>query len=621
MRKVAFVLILSAFWMPKAQAEEPVFFDDPNLKAAVEEELWVQDPTPSDMLELTFLWAQGKGIRSLVGLQYATNLQTLGVADNQHISDVSPLAGLTELRALTFNQNQVQNISPLAGLVNLTALDIHHNQISDISVLSGLTKLRRLCLHENPVGNVSPLASLTELETLTLKDSAVSDISALTSLMALTYLDLRGNSLSDEAYEMDIPEIMANNPGITILHDRYSHTLTISSTRGGSVICPGEGTFVYYTDDQSVLIEAKADAGFVFVKFFGTLTTQQNPFLLDMSQSYQIQAIFESLLDTTYVDDDASDDPIPGDASVSDPRENGTLEHPYDSIQEAIEVAGNGTTVRVLPGTYCEDVMIAEKAVDLTGREPNDPNGTALPVIRAGQSGSVVSISGTNDSHCTLTGFAITGGKGPAGTVACSDASVVLSHCLIAGNRPTGFENALIRCTNSNAAFVNCTIADNYIGVCGGGIRAVGGNVTLTNSIFYHNTYNCSNAASSVFYTDEAGEIAVTYSDIEGGWPGTGNLDTDPLFAHRGQWMNPQNPLVPRSPTDSSAVWLMGDYHLLSDAGRWDGVTLSWLCDEVTSPCIDAGDPVSGVGCEPAPNGGIINLGVYGDTTEASKGH
>lgn len=53
------------------------------------------------------------------------------------------------------------------------------------------------------------------------------------------------------------------------------------------------------------------------------------------------------------VDDDASDDPIPGDASVSDPRENGTLEHPYDSIQEAIEVAGNGTTVRVLPGTYC----------------------------------------------------------------------------------------------------------------------------------------------------------------------------------------------------------------------------------------------------------------------------
>ncbi|MEN6426480.1 MAG: leucine-rich repeat domain-containing protein [Phycisphaerales bacterium] len=621
MRNVAFVLILSTFWMPEVQAEEPVFFEDPNLKAAIEEELWVLDPTPSDMLGLTFLWAQGKGIKSLVGLQYATNLLTLGVADNQHISDISPLAGLTQLSALTFNQNRVQDISPLAGLVNLTALDIHHNQISDISVLSGTTKLERLSLHENPVGDISPLASLVNLGTLTLKDTTVSDISALTSLMALTYLDLRGNSLSDEAYEVDIPQIMANNPGITILHDRYSHTLTISSTRGGSVVRPGEGTFVYYTDGQSVLIEAKADPGFVFGKFFGTLTTQQNPFLLDISQSYQIQAIFESLLDTTYADDDASGDPVPGDASVSDPQENGTPEHPYDSIQEAIEVAGNGTTVRVLPGTYCENIMILGKAIDLIGREPNDPNGTALPVIRADQNGSVVSVAGASDSHCTLTGFAITGGKGPAGTVACSDTSVLFSHCLIAGNRPTGFENALIKCTNSGATFVNCTIADNYIGICNGGIRAVNSVVTLKNSIFYHNTYNCWSTAGNNFSMDDASEISITYSDIEAGRQGLGNIDADPLFARRGQWTDPQNPLQPRSPTDSSAVWLMGDYHLLSDTGRWDASAMAWLCDEAASPCIDAGEPAGTVGCEPTPNGGIVNMGVYGGTTEASKNY
>ena len=43
--------------------------------------------------------------------------------------------------------------------------------------------------------------------------------------------------------------------------------------------------------------------------------------------------------------------------------------------------------------------------------------------------------------------------------------------------------------------------------------------------------------------------------------------------------------------------------------------------DEVTSPCIDAGDPMSLIGPEPFPNGGIINMGAYGGTVEASKSY
>ena len=43
--------------------------------------------------------------------------------------------------------------------------------------------------------------------------------------------------------------------------------------------------------------------------------------------------------------------------------------------------------------------------------------------------------------------------------------------------------------------------------------------------------------------------------------------------------------------------------------------------DEVTSPCIDAGAPMSPIGLEPFPNGGIINMGAYGGTSEASKSY
>jgi predicted outer membrane repeat protein len=89
----------------------------------------------------------------------------------------------------------------------------------------------------------------------------------------------------------------------------------------------------------------------------------------------------------------------------------------------------------------------------------------------------------------------------------------------------------------------------------------------------------------------------VGYSCVQKPWSGSGNIVTDPLFA------DPDN----------------GDYHLKSQAGRWDPNSQIWLQDDVTSPCIDAGDPTSSTGLEPSPNGGKINMGAYGGTIEASK--
>jgi hypothetical protein len=63
------------------------------------------------------------------------------------------------------------------------------------------------------------------------------------------------------------------------------------------------------------------------------------------------------------------------------------------------------------------------------------------------------------------------------------------------------------------------------------------------------------------------------------------------------------------------------DYHLKSREGRWNPTKQSWVRDQVTSSCIDAGDPSSSVGLEPSPNGGIINMGAYGGTAQASKSY
>jgi len=64
-----------------------------------------------------------------------------------------------------------------------------------------------------------------------------------------------------------------------------------------------------------------------------------------------------------------------------------------------------------------------------------------------------------------------------------------------------------------------------------------------------------------------------------------------------------------------------GDYHVRSQAGRWDPVGAGWDQDNATSPCIDAGDPNSPIGYEPFPNGGVVNIGAYGGTAEASKSY
>ena len=58
------------------------------------------------------------------------------------------------------------------------------------------------------------------------------------------------------------------------------------------------------------------------------------------------------------------------------------------------------------------------------------------------------------------------------------------------------------------------------------------------------------------------------------------------------------------------------DYHLKSNAGRWNGSC--WVNDNI-SPCIDAGDPSLDYSNEPEPNGNRINIGPDGNTRHASK--
>lgn len=132
---------------------------------------------------------------------------------------------------------------------------------------------------------------------------------------------------------------------------------------------------------------------------------------------------------------------------------------------------------------------------------------------------------------------------------------------------------------DSSPTITNITVAGNAMG-----IEAYGdSDPRISNSILWGNTesdlYGCQ----------------VTYSCVERGAGGEGNFSVDPLFAAPGS----------------------GDYHVRSEWGRYWPEKDMWVSDEVTSPCIDAGDPAADCFREPMPNGGRRNVGAHGGTAFA----
>ena len=198
---------------------------------------------------------------------------------------------------------------------------------------------------------------------------------------------------------------------------------------------------------------------------------------------------------------------------------------------------------------------------------------------------------------------------------------VDVTNSLFAGNSATYSGGAILYRDSTILNIYNCTLTNNSADT-GGGIRcSVNDTVgVISNSILWD---NFSPRGQQIAMIENA-ILQVRYCNIAGGagnvkrsnqsvliW-GEGNMDVDPLFANPGYWVTPS------SRTDGHDIWIAGDYHLKSEAGRWDPNSETWIQDDMTSPCIDAGDPNSDFSSETWPHGGRINMGAYGGTHQAS---
>ena len=193
------IFFVFSCWISHVASAQVVRVPDPSLAAALRSALSLGPNariTKQKLRKLTKLRAKNSQITDLTGLEHATHLRTLSLADNQ-ISDLRPLAKLTELRGISLFRNRITNLKPLAKLTQLTWLDLGGNRIRNIAPLAGLTQLDWLSLWENQIKILRPLVSLTQLSRLDLRNNQISNVRPLAKLIQLRELHLGGNQINN----------------------------------------------------------------------------------------------------------------------------------------------------------------------------------------------------------------------------------------------------------------------------------------------------------------------------------------------------------------------------------------------------------------------------------------
>ena len=160
------ILTVVATLLISQAAAQIVQIPDPNLREAIREQLQLPAGIPitqQDMEKLEYLdnkKTEKMGITDLTGLEYATNLSSIPLNQNE-ITDLRPLSNLIQLKSLGAWGNPISDISPLAKLTNLTYIDLGSCEIADITPLANLTKLKTLQLGWNHlIQDISPLENL-----------------------------------------------------------------------------------------------------------------------------------------------------------------------------------------------------------------------------------------------------------------------------------------------------------------------------------------------------------------------------------------------------------------------------------------------------------------------------
>ncbi len=255
-----------------------------------------------------------------------------------------------------------------------------------------------------------------------------------------------------------------------------------------------------------------------------------------------------------------------------------------------------------------------------------------------------------NIANTIITFQGLSEGLGSGGAIVCENASMILKGSVLERNI-TQSRGGAVMLRNSPVDISNCIFSANQSEYIAGAIYLTQSECFILNSTFCgNNACSITQGISGCIYPsviaadsndiivencilwDKFGTVGpgiATYSNIRTNeyrteYAGLGNMSVEPEFVRMGYWDH-NGTLFDWS----DDIWISGDYHLKSEGWSWDSMTNEWTWDEVTSPCIDAGNPGMALGDEPVtlpdddPHNRWgqnirINMGAYGGTPEAS---
>ncbi len=144
-------------------------------------------------LDLSSSTVSTKGLQAIGSLP---NLTTLNLA-SCGLTDISPLATVTQVKDLNLSGNAITTIDALANLPALTHLNLSTNQIDSITPLAPATGLMELNISSNLIPDLGSLKDKTSLTSLIASDNVIASVAELSQCTALTNLDLSYNQLTD----------------------------------------------------------------------------------------------------------------------------------------------------------------------------------------------------------------------------------------------------------------------------------------------------------------------------------------------------------------------------------------------------------------------------------------
>jgi len=221
----------------------------------------------------------------------------------------------------------------------------------------------------------------------------------------------------------------------------------------------------------------------------------------------------------------------------------------YPTIQSAIDAANNGDTIIIADGIYTgegnRDIEFLGKAI--TVKSVNGPKKCIID-IGASQADKHIGFymhKGEREAS-VIEGFTIKGGYAYYGAgICCYGSSPTIMNCTFSGNSAEyggGMYN-----NTGNPTLTNCIFSDNSARYGGGMHNHSPGSPVLINCIFSGNSaeqegggimneaWRTPTLTNCILWGDNPEEIfghppVITYCNVQGGWPGEGNIDTDPMF-------------------------------------------------------------------------------------------